>query len=351
MNTRILNTLTLLPTYRCTAACKNCCFGSNPLIRTRVPTERLLSYIDQAAAIPSMKVVVVSGGECFLLGKDLEKLIARASNHGLVTRVVTNGYWARSLERALHKLGRLRDRGLAEFNISSGDEHAGYVSVNTVTNAIVASLRLGLRTVLVVEVQLDSRLTKERFLAHPLLRQELQNPESRNRFVLINNLWMENFEGEVQQDDSFFVSSRNIESRKGCTSVLGTVAITPEEKLGMCCGLTREQIPELNAGSLLKHALLDLWQQAAQDFMKMWLFVEGPERILSWAAQHNPQIEWEGMYGHRCDACRALYQDSLVRETIREHYEEKYDDVLLRFSAISSYPMSLETTFGHIVGT
>lgn len=62
------NSLTILPTYRCMAACKQCCFQSNPHIMHRVPQERLLEHIDQAAEIGSIRLVCFSEEESFLLG-------------------------------------------------------------------------------------------------------------------------------------------------------------------------------------------------------------------------------------------------------------------------------------------
>jgi MoaA/NifB/PqqE/SkfB family radical SAM enzyme len=64
------------------------------------------SYIDQSVeAYPqSMVVLVLTGGECFLLGNKLEQIIEYATNKGLRVRVVTNGYWAKTYEIAKKKL-------------------------------------------------------------------------------------------------------------------------------------------------------------------------------------------------------------------------------------------------------
>ena len=100
--------LTILPTYRCTAACAQCCFESDPHVQGRIPLERILDYIDQAARdFPTLKLVVFSGGECFLLRDDLDKAIARAAGHGLATRCVTNGYWATSKRAAQERIAPL----------------------------------------------------------------------------------------------------------------------------------------------------------------------------------------------------------------------------------------------------
>jgi hypothetical protein len=109
--------------------------------------------------------------------------------------------------------------------------------------------------------------------------------------------------------------------------------VTPHEQLGMCCGLPREDISDLNVGDLRRHSMVSLFDQHVHDVMKIWLAVEGPERMLAWAASKDPTIEWEDRYAHTCDACRALYSDSRVIAAIRDHGPEKIDAVLSLFAA------------------
>ncbi len=91
-------------------------------------------------------------------------------------------------------------------------------------------------------------------------------------------------------------------------------------------GSPRERIPELNvdweAGSL-NRAL----EAGSQDFLKIWLYVDGPERILAWAADKDSRIQWENRYSHHCHGCLALFDDPLVRDVIRTRYRERVEDV------------------------
>src|SRR5258706_14735006 len=61
--------LTILPTYRCTAACAQCCFESNPHVEGRIPIERLLDYIDQGAPVsPPRGLSSFSAAHAFCVG-------------------------------------------------------------------------------------------------------------------------------------------------------------------------------------------------------------------------------------------------------------------------------------------
>ena len=69
------HTLSLITTHRCTAACDHCCFSCSPDVQDHIPIPNLYRYIHEAAEIKTIKVIVFTGGECFLLGKELDSLM------------------------------------------------------------------------------------------------------------------------------------------------------------------------------------------------------------------------------------------------------------------------------------
>lgn len=321
--------LTILGTYKCTASCEHCCFGSNPYITERLGLPQILSFIDEGSRYSSCKVVVFSGGECFVLRDDLNTAIRHATGLGLSTRCVTNGYWAKRIQHGRKRLEGLVDAGLTELNISTGDYHQQWVSQEAVINAACLSVEFGLATVVVVELQ------KERRVTAALLRQDLRIQrlitDHARLFRLIESPWMPmDHEQHIEQADGHLLNRGNVHLRTGCTSVFKTLVITPKNRLGFCCGLSREYIPQLNAdwdGRSLAAAL----EEGAEDFMKIWLSLDGPDRILAWAASKDNRIEWENRYAHHCHSCLALFKDRLVRDVIREHYRERVEDVLARY--------------------
>jgi hypothetical protein len=80
----------------------------------------------------------------------------------------------------------------------------------------------------------------------------------------------------------------------------------------------------------------EMISEAFNDFLKIWIFVDGPEKILAWAATKDPSIKWENKYAHMCHACRDLYHNDKVRRTIREHHQEKIFDVYVRYWLLTS---------------
>jgi MoaA/NifB/PqqE/SkfB family radical SAM enzyme len=327
-------TLTLLGTYKCTAACTDCCFGSNPRITQRLDLPGMLAFIDEAAQYPSMRSVVFSGGECFLLGADLTTAVHFASAKGLNTRCVTNGYWAKALRHGRQRLQELKRAGLRELNISTGDFHQEWVREETVVNAAALAVELEIEhTVIMVELQKERRVTAATLLENPRLR-ALAADADRDRFRILESPWMPmDARATIDQPTDRVLTRDNVRDRHGCTSIMNTIVATPAGRLDFCCGLSRERIPELNV-EWQDETLADLLSEAGRDFIKIWLFVDGPERILAWAASKNADIAWEGRYAHHCHACLALFDDPVVRGTIAAHCRERVDDVLMRYSVM-----------------
>ncbi len=212
-------TLTLLVTYQCTAACAQCCFGCTPKKKQRILQDRILGYIDQAAALGHIVNVVFSGGECFLLGDDLVEAVARATTHGLATRCVTNGYWATSLAAARRRLEPLVAAGLRELNFSTGDLHREYVPVERITAGAIIAYELGLGLSLVVETRAERSLTRAALLENAVLAEiHREDPDGMR---IHENVWIPmDRDCTIAHDKVHFRNRTNPQLMRGCDTVL-----------------------------------------------------------------------------------------------------------------------------------
>jgi hypothetical protein len=318
--------LSLMPTRQCTAACEHCGTFSSPSTKVRLSSEVIRQKIAEAAE-QRFDVVVFTGGEATLAGDALFEYICLASRAGLCTRLVTNGHWARTEHRAAAYLKRLIDAGLREINFSTGDQHARFVPVESVLTGAILSVEAGLTTAVMVELIADRGVTKGSLLAHPLLC-SVRGANAVNTIMFNESPWMSTDIGTTPRyPDGMAATSRNVHTFKGCDSVLTTVTIEADGRAYACCGLGMTQIPELGLGHAREMPLRGMIDKAEDDFLKRWIRTEGPERILHWAAQRDPKIDWEGRHAHKCQACMQLYKDPLVRAQIRSGYEEVMPEV------------------------
>lgn len=331
-------TLTIMPTYKCTAECEHCGTLSGRSEKTWLALEHMLAAIDQAAEA-GYQVVVFTGGEPTLAAKDLLTAIARARERRLTPRIVSNAHWAATPALAERMVSSLIDAGLREINFSTGDQHARFVPLDNIVRATRAAAATTLAAIVIMV-----ETVKERTITAALLEDRpdfkaIRSDFPRMRIDVLESPWMP-LEPTVLNAyrDGSTTNRDNVALRTGCTSILTTTAVQADGRIGACCGLGMRTIPELQVGTVEKTTVAEADETAANDFLKHWIRVEGPERILAWASEHDANIKWEDMYAHRCQACLRLYKDPAVRRVIAERYQEKIADVVAAEWLLYHYP-------------
>lgn len=315
--------LTISPTHKCTSSCENCCFGCNPQIDFFMDYDTIIMYIDEALeAYPTIQVLVLTGGECFLLGEDLTRIIQYATNKGLKTRVVTNGYWANTYEAALNRLEPLVNAGLYEINFSTGDEHAKFVSPENIVNAALVSNRLGIRTIFIsVESPEDATITSSYFKEHPLIGMLVKE----KRIECIDASWI----SFVEEKEARRFNLRKTNNRP-CRNIFMGIFINPYSQLLACCGLTVEYNQFLKLGDLTQHSIKELYEKQFDDLFKFWLFVDGPMAIyekLMKIRNITPK-----QFAHECAYCMEIIKDADNIKIIKEIIEDELPNILFSYN-------------------
>jgi hypothetical protein len=316
-----------MPTYTCPAACLHCGSLSSPKERTTLPLETILRTIDEAAVL-GFANVVFTGGEATLRWDDLLAGIRHATRLGLPTRIVSNAHWATSDEAAGDRIEKLIDAGLCEINYSTGDEHVRFIPLDRVARACVAAVTRNLPVWVVVELRRDRRVTQKDLESHPLIAG--LTDDQRARLTMFEGPWMPLDPGMTEGYEVGLATDRdNLAARPGCSNVLQTYTLQADGNIAACCGIGQRLIPELTVGKADKAGSLGAAiAEAESDFVKLWIRYLGPERLLEWAQQRDPTIEWEGRYAHHCQACARVYQDPRVGRLVRAHYSEMIAPVI-----------------------
>ena len=322
------HTLSLITTHTCTAACDHCCFSCSPQIKKSIPVTRLHSLIDEAKDIPSMKVVVFTGGECFLLGEQLNALISHAARNKFLTRCVTNGYWANSKEAACRRVNELKRSGLNEINFSTGDMHSAYVSPMSIVNGALACAEKGIYTVINIENFGGSNLARDFFTENELLKEHVVS----QRIKVQSSTWIKS-DGHADLNHSSNLSRFNPANKTSCSTVLNVLAVTPSQELVACCGLHLERISELHIGSVETVSLRDAIRTHKPDLIKIWLHLEGPEAILEWVKERLPSFNLPQNPVHPCETCLFLYSSPDALSVIKNHIKDKESELVSKYLA------------------
>ncbi|RKG82743.1 radical SAM protein [Corallococcus exercitus] len=317
-------TVTILPTYRCNAACAECCFESNPSIKHRMTRADLLRLVERVRTeLPGVKYVVLSGGEVTLLREDLIAVIARLSELGLGSRIVSNGHWGRTDESAAWWVENLMTAGLSELNLSTGDDHVQFVPLDSVARAASHAARRGLTTLVVVEGKDDARLKVTDITGHPLVAECWATPEHRDRLLVMTNIWM------PFHDESDIKNEKVAPDRKGCDNVFENFVVNPYGHLLSCCGLTMEYIPEMKIGQVESLNLREAYTGQFRDLLKLWIWLDGTPYVLEQASE-RAGISLELVSPHQCSICAQLYQNDKLRAAARDLVLENAEQLLLR---------------------
>ncbi|EMF0060614.1 radical SAM protein [Enterococcus hirae] len=319
----------IIMTFACNAKCAECCFECSPQNPVFLKKEDIQNIIDRIAEIPTINFIVWTGGEVFFYYNLLKFGISYAFEKGIKSRVVSNGYWASSQEKAKKKLVPLVENGLVELNISTGDNHQEYISFERVMNAILAGIDLGVFSVVTVEKTANSKFKLEDVYKSNQYLKIIQL-KKQSLFKAMSTVWVSFHEDQKYTYDS---SKLNLpEIVNGCDNLFSMVVADPHKQALSCCGISVEYIDEFQLGEITseKNSLKKLYDLQKYDFMKQWVYVDGPIKIMEKVKKWNPAIK-EPQFFHYCQICAYIFNDNLIKETIFENYHEILEDVQNRF--------------------
>lgn len=286
----------------------------------RIPSERLRSLIVEAGALPSIRAVCFTGGECFTLGAELDALIALTAERGYEPRCVSNGYWAVTPTAAADRMGRARAAGLRTIHLSTGQMHAAFVPVERIVNAAVAAFDAGIRTSISIEEFKGTSFDWRAIVEHPEIVARSTDP----RLDIFLRDWIPHAEGrgEATLAHTRKRSRFRAERKTGCDSILDILTVRPNLELSACCGYPIESMPELSLGSLANRTIAEVVAAADDDLIKFWLHVAGPERMLEFVKRYEPSYQLPTQYAHKCQSCVHLHRDPVAMRVLTERANE-----------------------------
>jgi hypothetical protein len=356
------HSLNVLTTNRCTASCGHCCMNSGPERSGELSGPQLVKLLGELLReAKQVQVVVFAGGEPLLLGEALHDGIRTVRAHGVVSRVVTNGYWATSLDEARRVVRGLRAAGLDEINISTDDHHLPYISLQRVRWAYEAACEAGFLSVAIahcggpqsaltaerLEASLgeggaidrrsqsagggdpdgsaggagvlprgiDRRFAPDGFAIAP------RRTSGQTRLVLSNaNLQRIGRGVESIEDDALPEGVPDLAEYGGCPSALRSPAISPSGHLLACCGFELEGNPVLDHGDLQADAPGELLDAADNDLVTNLIAILGPPRLKDLLVRRWPEeVRFGRDYRSYCEVCWDLVHDPQNRAALLRH--------------------------------
>lgn len=312
------NCITLITTYRCNAACQECCFGCRADRGRTMTLEEMKHYVDICLETypESIRYLSLTGGECFLLGDDLDEIVKYGAGKGLPVALLTNGYWGTTYGEALERMTRLKSEGLTSIGFSVGDNHNHIIPLRNSRNAAVASARLGYKVGFRMETPMFEKCN---------VYEKLKKDAAFMRLVELKKIeltfwgWQE-YNNETIHGKMYPWHHRPHEKSRPCEHLFKEIIITPYGDVMACCGIGNSRNPYMRLGNVWNEPIKTVYERSFCDTLKVWIHYEGAQAILQYVYD-NSDIKFH-KWGNNCEACIELFENPKILPFLREHYDD-----------------------------
>ena len=295
----------------------------------------MTAIIDKVYSFGKLDLVVFTGGEPFLLGSDLLHTVEYCTSKQLLTRIVTNAFWATSSEKAAEIIRSYKVAGLSEINISCDDYHQEFIPLERIKFANEACVSEQMPCLIGHKIMQGHKITLERleeFLGCRLARFDpaIKNPT--------NNVVSTGYTVPVAEDMHLIPDEEILYPpstgcwKLPCSTILQRIIITPRKELSICCGMIRRSVQEIVFGSLEDTPLEQLILTAHRDLIVNWLALEGPYGLMRFIQKKQPHIHFRERYVNICHLCCEIFTRDDCRQVLAMYAHEKTDEILLERS-------------------
>jgi|GEM_PF-5615674 len=139
-----MNSAVLLYTMRCNISCEHCSVSSHPKRTEKMPLERAVELAKGLCRLPGLEFIDISGGEPMLYKREILEIARAVKEEGKSVRIVTNGFWARTPEKAVEHLCEMRDAGVSSVGVSIDTWHLKFLDPQLVNNYVEGCRAAGL---------------------------------------------------------------------------------------------------------------------------------------------------------------------------------------------------------------
>jgi organic radical activating enzyme len=128
---------------RCNVKCEHCVAADTIFDNVRMELVQARETI-AALAAAQVKGISFTAGEPLIYLDDICELIALCREYGIYTRVVSNGFWAKTPERADRTIVQLKGHGLSQLRMSYSRWHQKNIARRNILNGAESCQRNGL---------------------------------------------------------------------------------------------------------------------------------------------------------------------------------------------------------------
>lgn len=327
---QLIPTLSLQVTYQCNIECGHCGPYCGPHEKDWMTVDEIRDLIQQASELGALNVVF-TGGEPTLLGRHLPELLRFIRDETAIasSRIVTNGKWANTPERAEHYLKMWQDAGLVELNVSCGEYHQEFVPIEYVANAYRAATKLRYRTVLLAGEFLKDgkgRVSPADFvraIGEPLMPLDGMSPFIPEYRGIQCGKVMRFGRGIDAVPADAVVRYPESAHKSRCFDVLKAITAHPNGNLTACCGVMVRRESLLNIGNWREERLASILERAHDDRVLNWIRYVGLKDMRHWLQQKDSSLRFATEHTSICDMCAEVVYNPRCQELLLAEGHER----------------------------
>ena len=312
--------------YKCNLLCRSCLWGDRLNTSTKVSASEVCSWIDQAHALGTIRVIGFSGGEPFVYYKHMKKVMLYAALHyGLPSGVTTSAFWANSYTLARDRLLELHNVGLRTLAVSVDDFHQEWVPLCNIKNCLLAASDLGIKSVV------QSVITRTTKRLHQYMLELDLPPETIQQTAEINCTPVGRATQEILSSD--FILMSGVPSDY-CT-MLQALNVLPNGDVHLCCGSTFSS-EGLMAGNIRSENLSEIISRAEWDPVFNSLALEkGPGQLARELIKSGIGYVASDTYTSSCHACYHLLNQPGIGDMLRKKLEPHRAELFFKRQLLS----------------
>ena len=168
----MLTGIHFLLTYACNYACDHCFLYCGPNSKGTFTLAQIKEVLEETKKIDTVEWVYFEGGEPFLYYPIMIEGFKLTNKMGFQTGIVTNSYWATSVEDAIIWLKPFSGLGVSDFSISDDAFHFDDEEINLAKNAHEAAkiLNLSSSSISIDEPTVEEGIVKEHERGEPVIK-------------------------------------------------------------------------------------------------------------------------------------------------------------------------------------
>jgi MoaA/NifB/PqqE/SkfB family radical SAM enzyme len=335
-----LSSIALLVTYQCNIECKHCGLSCSPRNKEWMTMDEMRNIAIQASDLGA-KSIILTGGEPTLIKHEelcnYFRFIKKETSINNI-RIVTNGHWAKSFDKAYAVLKEWKESGLDELNVSCGEFHQEYVPVENIGNAYKAGCDLEYITVLLAgeftkskrkgkltpyefEKVLDSRIVQHHEVSPFVTRKHAMTCNSAvcygrgNQFIL--------------PEDIPPVKYENLPNT--CKDTISTLSLHPDGNVTICCSVGVRGLSFLSIGNWRDERLKKISTRANDDFLSNLIRFYGLKALKEKLMATRPEagLCHRLYYTGVCELCFELFTNEKIRDYLNTDGLKELEDELV----------------------